>query len=71
MRAIERLSVRPLLSGHRGSRPADIVALADVVVRFSEMAVDVSTRFSSIDVNPVIVGPDSAKVVDFLFEEAP
>jgi acyl-CoA synthetase (NDP forming) len=71
MRAIERLSVRPMLSGHRGSRPADIEALADLVVRFSELAVDVSETFSSIDLNPVIVGPDSAIAVDFLFEESP
>jgi succinyl-CoA synthetase beta subunit len=69
-RAIERLSVSPMLRGNRGSGPADVDALIDVVVRFSEMAVDVSKRFSSIDLNPVIVGPTSAVTVDFLFEEA-
>ena len=68
-RAIERLSMSPMLSGHRGSQPSDIAGLADVVVRFSEMSVDVSGMFSSIDLNPVIVGPSSAVTVDFLFEE--
>ena len=70
-RAIERLTVSAMLRGHRGSQPSDIAGLADVVVRFSEMAADVSGTFVSIDLNPVIVGPSSAVTVDFLFERAP
>lgn len=64
-RAIDRLRMRPLLSGHRGLPAANLDALADVIVRFSELAHDQRGQFSSIDVNPVIVGA-SATAVDVL-----
>jgi hypothetical protein len=67
-RAIERLAVAKLLSGYRGSAPADVSALAEVVARFSELVADTAGIFASVDLNPVIVGPDSAVAVDFLFQ---
>jgi acyl-CoA synthetase (NDP forming) len=67
-RAIERLAVVKLLSGYRGSAPADVSALAEVVARFSELVADTAGIFASVDLNPVIVGPDSAVAVDFLFQ---
>lgn len=67
-RAIERLAVSEILSGRRGSAPTDIGALVDVVVRFSELGADSAGVFSSIDLNPVIVGPDSAVAVDALMQ---
>jgi hypothetical protein len=36
------------------------------VVRFSELAADAHGIYSSIDLNPVIVGEDTAVVVDVL-----
>jgi acetate---CoA ligase (ADP-forming) len=67
-RAIERLVVSALLQGHRGAPPGDIDALADLVARFSELAIDASGHIASIDVNPVIVGPESATAVDVLIK---
>jgi hypothetical protein len=67
-RAIERLVVAELLSGHRGSAPSDVASLAEVVARFSELVADTAGVFTSIDLNPVIVGPDSAVAVDYLFQ---
>jgi acyl-CoA synthetase (NDP forming) len=39
-KAVERLAISRLLSGTRGSAPADVDALAEVITRFSELAVD-------------------------------
>jgi acyl-CoA synthetase (NDP forming) len=64
--AIDQLQARPLLDGHRGAPPADIGALADLVVRFSEMVTDHGDRLSSVDLNPVICGPYGAVAVDAL-----
>jgi acyl-CoA synthetase (NDP forming) len=67
-KAIERLDAARLLAGHRGTAPANMPALAEAVARFSELVVDTSGFYSSIDLNPIIVGPDSAVAVDLLFE---
>jgi acyl-CoA synthetase (NDP forming) len=66
--ALERLSIRPLFDGVRGKPPVNLDALADVVVRFSEMSVDAVGRLSAIDVNPVIVGPERSVAVDALMK---
>lgn len=65
-RAIDRLAVSQVLEGVRGGDPVDVDGLIDTVVRFSEMAADSVGTYSSIDINPVIVGPDSAVAVDVL-----
>jgi acyl-CoA synthetase (NDP forming) len=70
LRAIDRLRIRPLLDGLRGGRPSNIDLLADVVVRFSEIATDASGEVGAIDVNPVIAGPDQAVAVDALMTPA-
>lgn len=69
-RAIGRLVVSKALRGMRGSAPVDIDALAETVARFSELTVDCAGVVASIDLNPVIVGPNSAIVVDVLFQSA-
>ncbi len=66
--ALERLRVRPVLDGVRGSPPADLNALADVVARFSELAMDGAGVIGAMDVNPVMVGPDRAVAVDALMK---
>ena len=68
-RALDRLPVAHLLQGHRGSPPADVYALCDVISRFSELAADSAGAIESIDLNPVIVGPESAVAVDVLIRE--
>jgi succinyl-CoA synthetase beta subunit len=65
-RALDRLRIRPLLDGFRGGPRGDLDRLADVVVRFSEVATDAAGKISAIDVNPLIVGPEKAVAVDAL-----
>ncbi len=66
--ALYRLSMSPLLDGIRNRPPVNIAALAEVVTRFSELALDARDIVSSIDINPVIAGPDRAVAVDALFK---
>lgn len=68
-RALMRLAISEVLDGVRGGPPADTDALAEMIARFSELAVDHSSRFTSMDLNPVIVGPDRAVAVDVLMRE--
>jgi hypothetical protein len=65
-RAIARLAVDDVLRGVRGAGPVSLQSLLNTVVRFSELAADAHGIYSSIDLNPVIVGEDTAVVVDVL-----
>jgi acyl-CoA synthetase (NDP forming) len=67
-KAIERLAVSRVLMGARGSAPADVEALAEMIARFSELAVDSAGLIGSIDLNPVIVGAEGAVAVDVLMK---
>jgi hypothetical protein len=67
-RLIDRLSVRPLLDGVRGARPADVHALALALSRLSSLACDLGDLIGALDVNPIIVGPHGCTVVDALVE---
>ena len=53
----------PLLRGHRGSPPADLGALRDLLLRVSRLADDLP-EVTELDLNPVIARPDGAFVVD-------
>lgn len=57
---LEGLQIYPLLTGARGRPPADIAALTELVVRFSAAVAADPSALSSIDLNPVIVGPEGA-----------
>lgn len=63
LRAIRSLRIWPLLDGFRGSPRADVDGLADLVVELGALAEDVP-QVADVDLNPVIVGPDSCAVVD-------
>lgn len=63
---IDKLSLRPLLDGKRGARPADIDALARAFAAFSVMVADLDGLVSEIDVNPLIVNEHGAVAVDAL-----
>ena len=52
-----------LVAGFRGAPPADAVALADVLLRLSQLADDFP-ELAELDLNPVIALPDGAVVVD-------
>lgn len=55
---IERLQGFPLLSGARGRQPADVNALAELLVRFADAVEAEPGRFQGIDLNPVLVGAE-------------
>ena len=63
---IGRLRVSALLAGYRGSAPADVEALTDVVVALGRLATELGDHLDGVDLNPVLVGPDSSYVVDAL-----
>jgi len=65
-RMLDGLRLRPLLDGFRGAPPADLDALADVVVAVSRLARDHGDRLDALDLNPVVATPQGAVAVDVL-----
>ncbi|MBM4466767.1 MAG: acetate--CoA ligase family protein [Chloroflexi bacterium] len=59
-----------LLHGFRGRPPADIDALADALVRLSQLAVDLGDLIAALDANPLMVLPrgQGVRAVDALVE---
>ncbi|HYU21269.1 MAG TPA: acetate--CoA ligase family protein [Chloroflexota bacterium] len=55
--ALERLRAYPVLLGTRGKPGADLDALVDTMLRFSELCLDLGDLVREIDVNPLVVGP--------------
>jgi acyl-CoA synthetase (NDP forming) len=53
----------PLLDGYRGAPRADVVALEDVIVRIGALAA-AHPAVAELDLNPVVVSPGGAVVVD-------
>ena len=53
----------PLLSGYRGSEPADTAALQDVLMRVGRLAEDFP-EIAELDLNPILAGPHGAVAVD-------
>jgi acyl-CoA synthetase (NDP forming)/GNAT superfamily N-acetyltransferase len=62
-RLIGSIRSAPLLRGHRGSPPADLGGLRDLLLRVSRLADDLP-EVTELDLNPVIARPDGAYVVD-------
>jgi acyl-CoA synthetase (NDP forming)/RimJ/RimL family protein N-acetyltransferase len=60
----------PLLLGHRGSPAVDMQALADLLLRVSRLADDLS-EVAELDLNPVIARADGAYIVDVRVRIAP
>jgi acyl-CoA synthetase (NDP forming) len=65
-RMIDRLKIRTLLDGVRGSAPADIDAITAAVVSLSDMARELGSAIEALDINPLICGPSGAVAVDVL-----
>lgn len=61
-----------ILKGVRGQKPADVNALADVLVNFSQLCLDLSVVVREIDINPVVVLDEGCgvKAVDCLMVPA-
>src|SRR5436190_19683487 len=57
-----------LLQGFRGSPKADVEALADTLVRVSQLAMHFEARLAELDINPLLVLPEGqgVKAVDAL-----
>jgi acetate---CoA ligase (ADP-forming) len=56
------LRMAPLLTGYRGSPPADVAALKDLLYRINAMVEDLP-EVAELDLNPVFVRPDGHGVV--------
>jgi acyl-CoA synthetase (NDP forming) len=70
-RLIDRLDASPLLEGVRGAPRADAASLALAMSRLSSLALDLGNLIDSVDVNPIIVGPQGCVAVDALVEPVP
>lgn len=65
--AVDRLRSAPLLRGFRGRPPADVAALAELVVTLVDAVV--GTDVVEVELNPVLVGSAGAVAVDALWIE--
>jgi acyl-CoA synthetase (NDP forming) len=57
------LKAAPMLTGYGGSDPVDTGALEDLLLRLGRLAEDLP-EVAALDLDPVIVGPAGAAVVD-------
>ncbi len=64
--AIGNLRGVQVLHGARGRPPADIGALVDTIVRFSDLCLDLQDTVAEIDINPLIVSQTGVRAVDAL-----
>lgn len=62
--ALRTLRSAPLLTGFRGRPPADVTALAELVVRLTDAVV--GSDLVEVELNPVLVGHHGATAVDAL-----
>ena len=60
---IQEIKAYKILTGVRGRAPADIDALVDILRKVSDLVIDFP-EISQLDLNPVIVYPKGAKIVD-------
>jgi acyl-CoA synthetase (NDP forming)/GNAT superfamily N-acetyltransferase len=60
----------PLLSGHRGTRPVDTTALAEVLLRVSRLADDLP-EVAELDLSLVVAGPDGVCAIDVRVRVSP
>lgn len=63
LRQIEETACARLLRGVRGTPPADVGALAEVVVRVGALLV-AEPAVRELDLNPVLAGPEGCQAVD-------
>ena len=58
------LKARRLLEGYRGSKPVNLRALAEVLVDFSRLMMDLEGQVDSVDLNPVFCSPHGCVIGD-------
>jgi len=52
---LRRLRIAPVIAGIRGQPPLDLEAAADVIERLSWLAVDLGTRLTDAEINPLVL----------------
>jgi acyl-CoA synthetase (NDP forming) len=57
------LRVAPLLTGYRGAPQANTAAVEDLLLRLGRLAEELP-EVAELDLNPILVGPEGAVVVD-------
>ena len=63
---IDEIRGRAILDGVRGAPPSDIEALAESLSQLSLFSITNAKNLDSVDLNPLIVLPEGAKIVDAL-----
>lgn len=58
------LKARRLLEGYRGAKPADLEKLAQTILLFSSLVMELEERIESIDVNPLLCSSKDCVVAD-------
>ncbi len=67
-RLLDRLRIRPLLDGFRGSAAVDLDAVCDAVVAMSHLAAEAGDELDALDVNPLSCSPSGVLALDVLVE---
>ena len=65
-RMIDDTKVSRVLAGARGTKPARITSVVDVLMKLQRLAVDFADEIAEIDVNPLVVTPNGAVALDAL-----
>jgi hypothetical protein len=65
-RMLGELRGLPLLNGSRGTRPADIGALARIVAALGEAAMSLGGALRALEINPLWVNGDQIEALDVL-----
>ncbi len=61
---IDELKGKAFILGHRGNPAVNINILTDAVIQFSGLAMTLENQFTSIDINPLMCGPERCVAVD-------
>jgi acyl-CoA synthetase (NDP forming) len=64
LRMIDEIKMQKMLNGFRGLPPVDRDGLADMIVKVSELAIELGDYIKEIDLNPVIANEDGVFGVD-------
>jgi len=65
-RMVRELAAFPILEGARGTKPADLGALVDVIMKVQRLALDLAGDVAELDINPLLVKPRGAVALDAL-----
>nr|WP_294574240.1 acetate--CoA ligase family protein [uncultured Anaerostipes sp.] len=63
---IQKLASYPLLNGYRGGEVCNKAALADLLVKISEMAAECKDTVKELDINPVFITAEGVSIADAL-----